>query len=443
MFSARIGIIAAALSGCASAPPYQDAMLSDLRDAQSQLSSEPGAVVEFNGAREEYVAAALRHRPELTASYQRWRAAALKVDSVGTWPEPVLSYGYFLRSVETRVGPQRHKIGVRQPMPWPSKLSTGKKVAGAAAKGEQAKFEAEMLKTRMRVSDIFWRAWLVVQIRHWRGEQVSLLEAMSRSLRARLETGRAQLSDLQQVDLRISRIRDMLLALDEKELQLKAALLAAAGAPQSSKAPIAATAPGVSATEPDEQALLAAALEHPRIQVALAMQEMNEMRARREKLDAMPDFSIGVDYIETGSSAMSPEPADSGKDPIIAMVGVKVPLWFGGYAAGRDSASAAALASAATAEAIRDELSADVLRELSRLRDARRRIKLYEDVLIPQAEAAYGSVLTAYEAGNAQISAVLLAQRELIELQIGIAQGLADLGRSGAVIEQLTAQPLR
>ena len=440
-----LALVAAASSSCVTAPSYQNEMLAELDRAGEELveAAEKRGIPAFSGAREDYVAAALRDRPLLLASYQRWRAAALKIDAVGSWPEPVLSYGYFLRSVETRVGPQRHKIGVRQPVPWPSKLSKAKGIVGAQARAEREKHRTAMLRTRMTVSDLFWRAWLVGQTRHWREQQVSLLEAMSESLRARLETGRARLSDLNQIELRVSRIRDMLIALDERELQLKAALLAVVGAPQDTEAPIAATPPLVPSSNPDEGELLAAALDHPRVQVALAMKEMNEVRAEREKLDAMPDFSVGVDYIETGASPMTPPPMDDGKDPIVAMVGVKVPLWFGSYGAGRESAEADALASEATAEGIQDELSGAIRREVSRLRDARRRIALYEDVLIPQAEAAYGSVLSSYEAGDAQVAAVLLAQRELVELRIGIAEALSDLGRSQAAIEQLTAQPLR
>ena len=39
------------------------------------------------------------------------------------FPELVLTYGGFIRSVETRVGPQRHRLGAMQWFPWPTRLN--------------------------------------------------------------------------------------------------------------------------------------------------------------------------------------------------------------------------------------------------------------------------------------------------------------------------------
>ena len=39
------------------------------------------------------------------------------------------AFGYFVRSVETRVGPQRARISLQQAFPWPTRLTAGSDAA--------------------------------------------------------------------------------------------------------------------------------------------------------------------------------------------------------------------------------------------------------------------------------------------------------------------------
>lgn len=45
-----------------------------------------------------------------------------RVPQVRALPDPRLSFGFFINEVETRVGPQRAKIGLQQTFPWIGKL---------------------------------------------------------------------------------------------------------------------------------------------------------------------------------------------------------------------------------------------------------------------------------------------------------------------------------
>src|SRR5690606_13255743 len=89
---------------------------------------------QLDGSFEAYLIHALRQHPELRAAYEAWRAQALRIEPARRWPEPMLSYGYFVRSVETRVGPRRPRVGVRQEIPWPATLEAGAEAAAAMAR---------------------------------------------------------------------------------------------------------------------------------------------------------------------------------------------------------------------------------------------------------------------------------------------------------------------
>ena len=50
----------------------------------------------------------------LEVARQAHRAAAERIPQARSWPDPVLSYGYFAEEVETALGPQEHRIGLSQ-----------------------------------------------------------------------------------------------------------------------------------------------------------------------------------------------------------------------------------------------------------------------------------------------------------------------------------------
>ena len=60
----------------------------------------------------------LKNNAQIEAAFYRWNAALENVPQVTTLPDPRLTYGYFLNEVETRVGPQQHRVSVGQMFPW-------------------------------------------------------------------------------------------------------------------------------------------------------------------------------------------------------------------------------------------------------------------------------------------------------------------------------------
>lgn len=426
----------AAEAGLGPAPGDMDA-----HDVENAADAEARALPAPDGSLAAYEAHALRGSPEMRAAFEAWRAQRLRIAQARRLPEPTLSYGYFLRSVETRVGPQRQRIGLSQPIPWPGKLDAGADAAAAAARAAQARFQARALAVRQRVAEAYWQLWLVRRTRDIQQEQKQIMQALAASLRGRLEVGKASLADLAQLDLSISRVDDALIGLDEDERAASARLVAAIGAPPGTATPTTDAPPAGGVPATDEHALRQAALAHPSIQALARMAEAQDAQARRARAERYPDFGVGIDYIDTGDAAM-PDMPDSGKDPIVAMFSVKLPLWQRSYADAADAARAEGAALRAQEQAARDRVAFEVAQSLARLRDAARRIDLYTSTLIPQAETVYGSVVGAYETDRQPISSVLLAERDLLELRLGLARARRDHAMARAMLEELIGRPV-
>ena len=65
--------------------------------------------------------------PGLKAAFHKWQAALRKVDYAGALPDPKFSFAYFLREIETKVGPQQAKVSFSQMIPALGKLSAMEK----------------------------------------------------------------------------------------------------------------------------------------------------------------------------------------------------------------------------------------------------------------------------------------------------------------------------
>mgnify|MGYP000123485122 FL=1 len=295
-----------------------------------------------DGSIESYVAAALEQSPRVEAAFHRWQASVHAVARERTLPEPTVSFGAFVQSVETRVGPQQARVSVQQAFPWPTRLVQGGKAARATAEGAEAELQATSLEVAAAVEVAFWSLWEVRQSEALHREHLAVLEGLSATVAARMETGTASLADLQQVDLARARLDDTLASLAAREAQQQARLLASVGLRDGDTATT--SEPEVAASG-EVDALIDRALAHPRLAALDASARSAEHQARAMGGRRLPDLTVGADWIVTGPAVM--DTPDDGKDAVAVGVGVKVPLWQGTY--GHDVAAARAREQAARA----------------------------------------------------------------------------------------------
>ena len=406
------------------------------RAAEGQSASRPQRA-EFDGSLERYVAYALEHNPELEAQYEEFRAATHRISRARRLPEPTLTYTYFARG-----GPQRHGFGISQAFPWPTKLSAGADASALAAQSAKRQFEASALRVSARVSDAYWELWLVSQVRRIQKEQLVLSRTTSDLVRSRLEIGAASLADVSQTDLVVSRATDVIAGLDEAERRSRAALRTALGAPDGMDLPVHAAAPRLMAPAESDSALVAAAQTHPGVGALELMAHSKSSSAESSNADRYPSFVVGLEYIETGPAKM-PNQADSGEDAVMVMLGVKLPLWGSSYSDEVDAARADSASFKARAASARNDARARVDVVLSEIRDALRRAKLYQHTLVPQATTALKSVIGSYAAGRATLPQLLIAQRELLEIELSLAQARAVHARAWARLEDAVGRRVR
>jgi outer membrane protein TolC len=178
-----------------------------------------------------------------------------------------------------------------------------------------------------------------------------------------------------------------------------------------------------------------------------------ELRALRHDIDAarqsiqlakqlyFPDITLGVDYIDT-EEALMPSVPDSGKDPVVAMLMVSVPIWYERYrAAVREAEAKLRMARRMLADK-EYKLESELELALFKVRDAERKIDLFRDTLLPKARQSLEAAEAAFKAGKTDFLSLLDAQRIFLEFELSHERAVADYTQGLAKLEKLVGREL-
>ncbi|MCB9691715.1 MAG: TolC family protein [Alphaproteobacteria bacterium] len=399
----------------------------ELRDAMP-AEPVPAASEDLQG----YIALALAAHPAVRAAFARWEAAVHRIARAAALPEPTVQLGTFVRSVETRVGPQQARISVQQAFPWPSRPARAGDAAAAEAEAARLDLEATALALAAEVEVADWNLWELRATRELHAEHLVVLDSLAATARGRLEVGAADLARLQQLELARARLDDSIATLTSRIAAAEVALRTLVpGAPDTLPTP---DEPVL--VEPD--ALPADLQAHPAARAAAARAGASLAAERTAAADRLPSFTVGADWILTGATGTMP---DAGKDAVVAGVGVRVPLWQGAHAETLDAQRAETRAREADVERRLLDLERAAATERLAALDAARRVRTLEATLLPVAEAAFEALLGELAAGTGGVADVLLAQRDLLDLRVDLVRARADHVRALARLAVAIGSP--
>ena len=166
-----------------------------------------------------------------------------------------------------------------------------------------------------------------------------------------------------------------------------------------------------------------------------------ELLAAKDKVELTkkkfwPDVGVGLGWTDTGS-ALNPGVSDSGKDPIILMFSMNLPIWREGYKAAELQAKANVLKASHQKKDAENTIIARAERALYDFQDSNRKRKLYKDILIPKVEELLGASETAYKAGTIDFLSLINAQQKLLEFQLHYERAMTDNQQELAKLEML------
>ena len=374
--------------------------------------------------------------PRLEAAFHNWRAALARVPQVSSLPDPKLNYGYFIESVQTRTGPMEQQLALSQTFPWWGLLDAKADAATHAASARWHAYEQVRLELFERVT-MAWTAAVDLD------SEIALTQASmdllndSESIaRNAYEADRMPHDALLRLQVELGRLEDELHRLQSMEHPRRAALNAAMGRDADAMLALPSVIHQSNSDITLESAREHLAAHHPQLRGMDATIAQHTSAGEIARLSGMPQWTLGLSTIDLGD-ASDPTMPGSGRDPVLATIGLTLPIWRDKYEAAELEATAKRLEAAANRAAMLDDLHANLTTAVYRRDDAVARIMRYTQALVPRAEDAVAVSTQALAAGTGAAIDVLDAQRTLLALQRTLERSRAEAINSEAAIARL------
>ncbi len=412
------------------------------RSIEIGTRQQPEAELPAEAGLTEYLAYAALHNPQLQASFARYKAALEAIAPARALPDPRLTYRYFIQEVETRVGPQEQSFGLAQTFPWFGKLELRGDMAMEKAKASGQAFEAARLKLFYQVKHAYYEYYYLARAIAVTKENVELMGYLEQVARTKYKVAAAGHQDVIRAQVEQGKLADQLRSLEDLRKPIVAKLNAALN--RSPAAPLP-WPKGVVLEEKieasDEQILSWLGQANPQLKALDHQIAAQKKTVELAGKDYFPDFTIGVDYIDTAGALMFGTP-DSGKDPVVVMASINLPIWHDKYRANQRQARARYLAALKERLGAENALASEVYLTLYEFRDAQRKINLYRDSLILRAETSLKVTQTAFTADKASFLDLIDAERILLEFQLLYERALASHAQRLAQLEMLIGRGL-
>jgi len=347
------------------------------------------------------------------AAYESQRETA---GHIGAWPDPVLSYVYFVEPIQTRVGPQRQRFSLKQTVPWFGTTGARKESARAKAQALQEGVRATWLGVSLSVRRAYATYYYLVREISLTRESADLLRLWESVVRSRYRASLASHPDVMRTEIELARLTDRLRALEDRLDVAAERVRAEAGL--SADQPLA--DPVLPATQslnwPRDSLIVWARAVSPDLVAGRFELESRDASVRVATRSSVPNLTLGVDYYDIGTPDQ-PVPS-GGTDAWAVGVSLNLPLWIGKNGSRNDDARADYRRSEYELEDMQRQLEASIHEAVFEYTDALARLRLYRDALVPKASQSLGATYSAYQGGQANFLDLLQSQRELLALQL-------------------------
>ena len=360
---------------------------------------------------EDYFKIASDNNPGLLSQYKEFEAALEKVPQVSTLPDPSISFGYFISPVETRVGPQNARFSLTQMFPW---FGTLKAQGDAATLMAEARYQSFLDAKNKLYFEISTAYFPLYELREWMKIEegnIAILESYKAISNSKFKNGNGTLVDVLRVDIMLKEAVTNLGILNKKEMPLLASFNKLLNRNEIEPVIIADT------IEIDPLSLDNAkdslVVDHPllnSLELKIKASEASEYAAIKQGL---PRFGLGLDYVMVGERTDMALP-DNGKDVLMPMVTVSLPIFRGKYKAAVKEAQLMQEIYSLQKTETTNSLNSNYEMALFDIRQQTDLISLF-DQQISESEQVLNLLFTSYGNSGKDFEEVLRMQQQLLK----------------------------
>ena len=390
-----------------------------------------------------YIAEAIRNNPSLKSEYQAYQAQMANAKGAGVLSDPQLSVGVFPQAMHHVNGKQLATITIMQMFPWFGTLKAGREQMEYKAQEAFQKFREKSLSTAFDVEKQ-WYSILATQ------EKV---KAVKRK--------RALLNDIKKVAIYLyknytsglgTKMSDQL-RLDAEEERLKEQTESLETQLTLQKQQFNITLhrrPNVALSLPDSIPLRQMPTfnwteierNNPKLAQYSAIQKAFKSQEKQARAKGMPMIGVGLQYMVNGKVDMPMMSNMNGKDMMMPMVSVTIPVYRKKITSAIHSAQLMERSTAYNYQSQLDALQSTYLSIEQRADDVKRKLKLYESE-VSLLNRTLELMQKEYATGAASLTDILQTTRESIDYDLLKAEANAQYNTIAAEAIQLLARDVK
>ena len=390
-----------------------------------------------------YIAEAIRNNPGLRSEYQAYQAQMANAQGAGVLSDPQLSVGLFPQAMHHVNGKQLATITIMQMFPWFGTLKAGREQMEYKAQEAYQKFREKSLSTAFSVE----KQWYSILATQEKVKAVKRKRALLNDIKKvaiylykNYTAGRdTKMSDQLRLDAEEERLKEQTESL-ETQLTLQKQQFnitmhrqpnAALSLPDS--IPLR-QMPTFNWTEIERN--------NPKLAQYSAIQKAFKSQEEQTRAKGMPMIGVGLQYMLNGKVDMPMMPNMNGKDMVMPMVSVTIPIYRKKITSAIHSAQLMERSAAYNYQSQLDALQSTYLSIEQRADDIKRKLNLYESE-VSLLNRTLELMQKEYATGATSLTDILQTTRESIDYDLLKAEANAQYNTITAEAIQLLARDVK
>lgn len=390
-----------------------------------------------------YIAEAIRNNPGLRSEYQAYQAQMANAQGAGVLSDPQLSVGLFPQAMHHVNGKQLATITIMQMFPWFGTLKAGRQQMEYKAQEAYQKFREKSLSTAFSVE----KQWYSILATQEKVKAVKRKRALLNDIKKvaiylykNYTAGRdTKMSDQLRLDAEEERLKEQTESLETQltlqkqqfNITLHRQPNAALSLPDS--IPLR-QMPTFNWTEIERN--------NPKLAQYSAIQKAFKSQEEQTRARGMPMIGVGLQYTLNGKVDMPMMPNMNGKDMVMPMVSVTIPIYRKKITSAIHSAQLMERSAAYNYQNQLDALQSTYLSIEQRADDIKRKLKLYESE-VSLLNRTLELMQKEYATGATSLTDILQTTRESIDYDLLKAEANAQYNTITAEAIQLLARDVK
>ncbi|MCB0414311.1 MAG: TolC family protein [Bdellovibrionales bacterium] len=390
------------------------------------LASTPGYAEEAKSL-DELLRLAYQNNPGVKEYQQSWSAEDSLVTSQATLDDPMIGVSELDRGLKTQYGTVSQKIR------FPTKYIYQANAQRSKADSYRSQLNAKKLEVKQEVTTLYFAIYSAQKIIQLTQANMESVKEFARVAEKKYAAGKSSQGDSMKAHFELTQLELDLIRLKQEEQALQDKLKATVNSSTLENIEISNLnlPPPQFAAEKikliESELLNQLQASSPTLKTEVHKLKEVEYKSSLAKWEFAPDFQLQY------QKRISGDPQDSS----IFSVGITVPLWFWKKSSEASAASAKKLAQEYRLQDTGLKLVAQIKDLKGKVSTGAKTLKIYQTSLIPQAQGAYNSSRSAYQANKTSFLDLLDSERSLYRVKTGYYQSLKQYV---ATLSQLESQ---